>query len=450
MTLNGPSPAAFAERRAAVRKALEGAVLFLPEAPEAVYANDVHYSYRPDTNVRYLSGFEEPCALILTGHGKEEDGFTLCVRPRDEKSETWTGKRAGIEGAKERYGADHAYTIDDTWKVLLQHLRRADRLFYAHSRDPQINQKILELVHEANQERPRRGGDPLVVSEAGPLLSEFRLRKRPEEIDKLRDAARVSAAAHTRLMERIRPGDTEYQAQALLEFEFRHGGCMGPAYGSICAGGAGATVLHYTSNDRELHDGELLLVDAAGEYGGYCADITRTFPVGAKFSDAQARVYDIVLASQKKAIEAVRPGATLDEVHRTALTVLVEGLIDLGLLTGTVDECLQTNAYALYYMHNTSHWLGMDVHDAGSYRTNGAPRPLEPGMVLTVEPGLYIRADAPVDEALRGIGIRIEDDVVVTGGGHEVLTHAVAKERVEIEALREKALRGLTPFSSPS
>jgi Xaa-Pro aminopeptidase len=440
VTLHGPSRQAFAERRASVRAALEGAVLFLPETAEAVYANDVHYSYRPDTNVRYLSGFEEPCALLLSNHGKEEDGFTLCVRPRDERSETWTGRRAGLEGAKETYGADHAFPIEDTYAVLLKALRRADRLYYAHSRDPVVNQKILDAVHEANAERPRRGGDPLVVSEAGPLLAEFRLRKRPEEIERMREAGRVSAAAHMRLMETLKPGFTEYQAQALLEYEFRFGGCTGPAYGSICAGGAGATVLHYTNNDRSLSDGELLLVDAAGEYGGYCADITRTFPVGAKYTKGQAALYDIVLAAQKASIDAVRPGVAIEAVHRTSLEVLVDGLIDLGLLTGSRDECIEKSAYTPYYMHNTSHWLGMDVHDAGSYRTNGASRALEPGMVLTVEPGLYVRSDADVDEGLRGIGIRIEDDVLVTADGHEVLTSDVVKDRADIEKLRARAL----------
>ncbi len=441
MTLHGPSRHDYAERRAAVREALKGAVLFLPEAPEAVYANDVHYAYRPDTNTRYLSGFEEPCALILTNHGKEEDGFTLCVRPRDDRSETWTGRRAGIEGARDDYGADHAFAIEETSAVLLRHLRRADRLYYAHSRDPLVNQRILDLVHEANSERPRRGGDPLVVSDATALLAEFRLRKRPEEIERMREAGRISAHAHTRLMETLRPGFTEYQAQAILEYEFRFGGCAGPAYGSICAGGAGATVLHYTSNDRTLADGELLLVDAAGEYGGYCADITRTFPVGATFSKAQAALYDVVLEAQKRSVEAVRPGARIEDVHKTTLGVLVEGLLELGLLAGSADEILEKNAYTPFYMHNTSHWLGMDVHDAGSYRLDGTSRTLEPGMVLTVEPGLYLRADAPVDERFRGIGIRIEDDVLVTPDGHENLTAGVAKERGEIERLRKRALK---------
>ena len=442
MTLHGPPLSAFAERRAAVRAALEGAVLFLPEAPEAIYANDVHYPYRPDTDVRYLSGFEEPCALLLTGHGKEEDGFTLCVRPRDDMSETWTGRRAGLEGARHTYGADHSYVLGEAFDVLLRHLRHASKLYYAHSRDPRVNQRVLEVVHQANAERPRRGGDPLLVVEAAGFLADFRLRKRPEEIDLMREAGRVSAASHMRLFETMKPGWTEYQAQALLEYEFRFRGCTGPAYGSICAGGDGATVLHYTRNDRVLADGELLLIDAAGEYGGYCADITRTIPVGAKFTEGQAALYDIVLAAQKRSIEAVKPGVAVEEIHKLSVRVLVEGLVELGVLSGTVDECIAKNAYTPYYMHNTSHWLGMDVHDAGSYRVGGASRPLEAGMVLTVEPGLYLRTDAVVDETLRGIGIRIEDDVLVTETGCEVLTADVVKERADIEKLRARALAG--------
>jgi Xaa-Pro aminopeptidase len=248
------------------------------------------------------------------------------------------------------------------------------------------------------------------------------------------------AAGHLRLMEELRPGHTEYQAQAVLEYEFRFGGCSGPAYGSICAGGANATVLHYTNNDRALTAGELLLVDAAGEYGGYCADITRTFPVGASFDEGQAALYDVTLAAQKAAIDVVRPGVAIEEVHRTALRVLVDGLLSLGLLSGTADECLEKNAYAPFYMHNTSHWLGMDVHDAGSYRKNGASRALEEGMVLTVEPGLYVRGDQPVDERYRGVGIRIEDDVLVTASGCDVLTRDAIKERAEIETIRRRAL----------
>jgi len=463
MTLNGPDSAAYVARRRAVRAELAsgcgcganradappasgaaatgctGAVLFLPESPETVFSNDVHFAYRPETNLRYLSGFEEPAALLLTAHGGEEDGFTLCVKPRDQQSETWTGRRAGVDAAKELYGADHAYPIEKTWEVLLGHLRRAAKLYYGYSRDPQVNLKILELVHQANAERPRKGGDPLVVAEAAALLAEHRVRKRPEEIELMRRAGRVSAGAHRRLVETLRPGDREYQAQALLDYEFRFHGCAGPAYGSICAGGANATVLHYTRNEDVLRDGDLLLVDAGGEYGGYCADITRSFPVGSAFSKPQAALYDCVLAAQLAAIDLVRPGVTIQEVHEASVRVLTQGLLDLGILEGTLEACIEQSKYTPFYMHNTSHWLGMDVHDAGAYRRDGASRTLEAGMVLTVEPGLYVRADAAVTEEFRGIGIRIEDDVLVTESGAEVLSADAPKQRAELESLRRAA-----------
>ncbi|HYB99722.1 MAG TPA: aminopeptidase P N-terminal domain-containing protein [Candidatus Limnocylindrales bacterium] len=440
MTLHGPQPAAFQERRRKVREQLSGAVLFLPETPEALYANDVHYPYRPETNIRYLCGFEEPAALLLTSHGGEEDGFTLCVRPRDEHSEIWTGRRAGVEGARDVYGADHAHTLDKTYEVLLKHLRQASRLYYSYSPDPAVNQKVLAAVHQANLERPRKGGDAIVVAEATPLLAEHRLRKRPEEVELMRTAGRISGEAHARIVETLRPSMTEYQVQAQLEHDFRFGGCTGPAYGSICAGGADATILHYTRNDKALADSELILIDAAGEYGGYCADITRTFPVGASYSKAQAELYDLVLAAQLAAIDAIRPGATIESVHKTAVRVLTQGMLDLGLLQGTLDECIEKNAHQPFYMHNTSHWLGMDVHDAGAYRVGDASRTLEPGMVLTVEPGLYVRANAEVDQRWHGIGIRIEDDVLVTDSGHEILTGSAPKDRADIERVRRRAL----------
>ena len=422
-----------------MRESLAGAVLFIPEAPEALYANDVHYPYRPDTNIRYLCGFEEPAALILSAHGGKEDGFTLCVRPRDEHSETWTGRRAGVEGAREQYGADHAHPLDKTFEVLLEHLRAASKLYFTYSPDPAINQKVLAAVHQANIERPRKGGDPLVVAEAVPLLAEHRLRKRPEEIELMRTAGRISGEAHARIVETLRAGMTEYQVQAQLEHDFRFGGCTGPAYGSICAGGIDATILHYTRNDKTLEDGQLLLIDAAGEYGGYCADITRTIPVGRAYTPAQAELYDLVLAAQLASIDAIRPGLTIETVHKTSVRVLTQGLLDLGLLTGSLDECIEKNAHQAFYMHNTSHWLGMDVHDAGTYRVGDSSRALEPGMVLTVEPGIYVRADAPVDERWRGIGIRIEDDILVTEGGCENLTAAAPKTRADIERKRGQA-----------
>ncbi len=432
----------YRDRRSGLCARLDGkkAVLFIPGAPETIYSNDVHYRYRPASNIRYLCGFDDPAALLLSRCGGDEDGFTLFVQPRDPAAETWTGQRAGIEGASADYGADHAHPLSEVYDALERHLRKADLLYYAYSRDGAANERVSELVHRANLARPRSGGAPIIVTDASVLLDEMRLRKQEAEIRIMRTACRISAAAHRCAFETVRAGMYEYQVEAIIEQSLRHDGCAGPAYGTIVASGANATVLHYTKNDRRLEVGDLLLVDAGGEYGGYCADITRTVPVAAAYTKAQAEIYDVVLAAQRRAIDAVAPGVRHDEIHRTALRVLVEGMVGAGLLAGSVEDCIQNEAYKPFYMHNTSHWLGMDVHDVGSYRDAEAARILEPGMVLTVEPGVYVRADAPVAERYRGIGIRIEDDVLVTQTGSEVLTADLPKERAEIEALRRQAV----------
>jgi Xaa-Pro aminopeptidase len=437
VTRNGPPPDVYARRRRALIERLRGAVLFVPGPSEAIYANDVHYRYRPDTHIRYLTGFEEPAVLLMSGCD-HEPGLTLFVRPRDSAAETWTGKRAGPEGARARYGSDFAYTIDEWPAKLERHLKDAERLYWAQSRDAAVSDKVLEAVRAANATRPRSGRSSLVIEDALSLLGEMRVVKEPEEIEILRSACRVSAQAHRAVMNVVRPDDAEHDVEALVEYLFRSGGCSGPAYGTIAAGGENATILHYTQNDRRLDNGDLLLLDAGGELGGYCGDITRTMPVGASFSPPQAHLYDIVLDAQKAAIATVRPGATLEEIHTKALHVLAAGLLDAGLVTGTVSEILETKSYERFYMHRTSHWLGMDVHDVGRYAVDGKPRPLEPGIVLTVEPGLYVGVDH--DSEYSGIGIRIEDDVLVTASGCEVLTSEAPKERAEIEALRRSAL----------
>jgi Xaa-Pro aminopeptidase len=437
MTPHGPEPAVYEKRRRALLDRLRSAVLFIPGPPEAIYANDVHYRYRPDTNIRYLSGFDEPSHLLLSGC-EHERGLTLFVRPRDPAAETWTGKRAGVDGARAEYGADFAYTIDEWAGVLERHLKDAERLYWMQSRDNGVNERVLSAIRAANALRPRSGRESLVIEDATPLLGEMRVIKQPDELSTLRTACRVSAEAHRAIMEAIHPGDVEYQVEALIEYLFRNGGCSGPAYGSIAAAGANATVLHYTQNDRTLADGDLLLLDAGGEYGGYCGDITRTFPISARYTDAQARLYDIVLAAQGAAIAAVKPGETVESVHNAALEVLVAGLIDVDLVQGDVGDLIARRSYERFYMHRTSHWLGMDVHDAGRYAIDGKSRELAEGMVLTVEPGLYV----PTDDAseFRGIGIRIEDDVLVTAHGAEVLTAAAPKDRGEIEKLRGRAI----------
>jgi len=439
MTPNGPEPAVYEQRRRTLLARLQGAVLFIPGPAEAIYANDVHYRYRPDTNIRYLTGFDEPAHLLLSGC-EQERGLTLFVRPRDPAAETWTGQRAGVDGARSRYGADFAYTIDEWAGVLEKHLKEAERFYWMQSRDNAVNERVLAAIRAANALRPRSGRDSLVIEDATLLLGEMRVIKDADELVTLRSACRLSAEAHRAVIQAVRPGDAEFQVEALVEYFFRNAGCSSPAYGSIAAGGANATVLHYTANDRTLADGDLLLLDAGGEYGGYCGDITRTFPVGASYSQPQARLYDIVLAAQAAAIAAVRPGATVEAVHNAALEVLVAGLIDVGLLHGDVGEAIAKRSYERYYMHRTSHWLGMDVHDAGRYAIDGKSRALVEGMVLTVEPGLYVPLDDP--SGFRGIGIRIEDDVLVTATGADVLTAAAPKDRSEIEKIRGAAVAG--------
>jgi Xaa-Pro aminopeptidase len=432
MTLNGPAPAVHARRRKRLLEKISGGVLFIAGPPEVIYANDVHSRYRPDTNIRFLTGFEEPSALILSSVGAER-GLTLCVRERDAAAETWNGKRAGLDGARAKYGAEFSHPLSDWPAVLERHLREADRFYWTQSHDPSVNERVLVAIRAANAQRPRSGRDSLVVEDATLLLGEARVVKEAEEIEIQRRACRVTADAHRSIVRALRPGDTEYQVEALVEYLFRNGGCSGPAYGTIAAGGANATIHHSTQNDRTLNDGDLLLLDAGGELGGYCGDVTRTFPVGAAYTRAQAALYDIVLASQLAAIDAVQPGASFDSPHQAALKILVQGLIDVGLVEGQVDEAIEKRAFERFYMHRTSHWLGMDVHDAGRYVIDGASRALEPGMVLTVEPGLYIPEDHASE--YRGIGIRIEDDVLVTVSGHEVMTAGAPKDRSEVEKL---------------
>lgn len=439
MTPHGPAPEDYARRRRELLATLDGAVLCIPPVPESIYSNDVGYRYRPDSNTRYLSGFEDPAALVLAGHAGDERGFTLCVEERDERSETWTGRREGLEGARDRYGADHAHPLDRWVDVLTGHLREADRFYYAPGRDDEANRRVFDAVAAVNRERPRSGRPSLAIDDAAALVAERRWRKDDVELQLMRRAATITADAHCRLMETLRPGQFEYQAEALLEHGFRHGGCAGPAYGSIVAAGANATVLHYTRNDCPVESGQVLLVDAGGEFGGYCADLTRTIPADATFESGAAAVYDVVLDAQAAALAKVAPGGTLDAVHDAAVDVLCDGLVRLGIAGGSAAECKESGAYRTFYMHNTSHWLGMDVHDVGDYRRDGVARPLEPGAVLTVEPGLYIRTDAEVPERYRGVGVRIEDDVVVTADAGEVLTDAAPKTRPDIEKLRAAA-----------
>jgi Xaa-Pro aminopeptidase len=431
--------ALFAARRARIAERMDGGVMLLAAAPERPRTADILYPYRQDSDFAYVTGFLEPDAVCVLAPEAAEK-FVLFVRPRDPEREIWIGSRAGVEGAVEEYGADAAFPIDELEKTLPRFLEKAPHAYHTVLREDPLAGRLLALIRRAQEARPRTGTGPTAIREPGDILHEMRLRKEPVELDAMRDAIAIACEAHREAMRSARPGMYEYEIEALVDFTFRRRGASGPAYPSIVATGRNATVLHYTDNDRRLGPNELLLIDAGAERAGYCADVTRTFPTGARYAPAQRDLYEAVLAAQLAAIAAVRPGTTLEAVHTVALRVLVEALIAHGILAGPVDEAIEKGTYRRFYMHRTSHWLGRDVHDVGRYAEGGAPRPLEPGMVLTVEPGLYIPADVEdVPAPFRGIGIRIEDDVLVTADGREVLSAAAPKQVDEVEALRAEA-----------
>ncbi|HEX7242666.1 MAG TPA: aminopeptidase P N-terminal domain-containing protein [Longimicrobiaceae bacterium] len=429
-------PETFRARRERFLARTGGAVAVLPAAPELFRSRDTEVRYRQDSDFFYLTGFPEPGAVaVLTPHDPERR-FTLFVRPRDPEREAWAGPRAGVEGARERFGADAAYPLDELDAHLRALLEPADEVVYALGRDAAMDRRVVELVAGFRRSRPRSGRGPLTVRDPDTVLAGMRLLKDPDELDRIRLACDVSAEAHLAAMAAARPGIGEWELEMVLEGSFRVAGGTGPAYSSIVASGPNATVLHHVSNDRRTRDGDLVLIDAGAEFGMYAGDITRTFPVSGRFTGVQRAVYDVVLEAEEAAIAAARPGATVAEVHEAAVRVLARGMVDLGLLAGDPEELVAADRHRRFYMHQTSHWLGMDVHDVGPYREGGASVRLEPGMVLTIEPGIYVPEGADdVPAALRGIGVRIEDNVAVTAGGNEVLTRGVPVDPDEIEAL---------------
>jgi len=427
----------FKDRRARFMAGIgAGAAAILPSAPVAIRSNDVEFIFRQDSDFHYLTDFAEPESVALFAPGHRDGEFVMFVRPRDRERETWTGRRAGVEGAMLEYGADKAYVIDELDRVLPRYLESVERVYYPLGINERMNARVLELMRGAQAMRPRTGSGPVAMLDPRELIHEARLKKRPEELDAMRRAIAISGEAHREAMRRARDGMMEWEVEALVDYTFRSRGAAGPSYPSIIASGPNAATLHYINNDRQMVGGDLLLIDAGCEVDFYASDVTRTFPVGARFNSAQRALYSVVLAAQLRGIETVKPGARFDDVHEATLRVLVEGMIDLGLVKGPIDDALATAAYRRYYMHRTSHWLGMDVHDVGLYRVGGESRALEPSMVLTVEPGIYIAPDdESAPEEMRGVGIRIEDDVLVTADGHEVLTAAIPKTIDEVEAL---------------
>ncbi|BAZ00686.1 metallopeptidase [Tolypothrix tenuis PCC 7101] len=432
--------AEYQKRRQQLMSKLGNGTAIFRSAPMAVMHNDVEYTYRQDSDFFYLTGFNEPQAVAVLAPNHPEHKFVLFVQPKDREKEVWTGYLCGIDAAKELYGADEAYPIHELDEKLPQYLEKADRIYYHLGRDRTFNDTVLKHYQSLLRTYPKRGTGPIAIEDTGAILSAMRLHKSAAELDLMRQAAAIATEAHTHALKVTTPGRYEYEIQAEIEHIFRLRGAMGPAYPSIVASGVNACVLHYIENDRQMQDGELLLIDAGCAYGYYNSDITRTFPVGGKFTPEQKILYEIVLEAQKKAIAQVQPGNPFNLVHDTAVRVLTEGLVEVGILKGEVDKLIEEEKYKPYYMHRTSHWLGLDVHDVGVYQHGENPQILQPGQVLTVEPGLYIVPDTklaedqpPTDPRWVGIGIRIEDDVLVTSTGHEVLTAGVPKEVDEVE-----------------
>lgn len=475
--------APFIERRQRFAEIVGDALAVVPGGTEVGRNGDVDYEFRQNSDFYFLTGFDEPDAVAVFNPAHPKEPYVLFVRPRDRDLEIWTGHRAGVEGAVARYGADAAYPIDQLDAKLRGWAIERPTLYYRLGQAA-FDGRILRLVSELRAARARGYPTPVRLEDPGPIIHEMRLRRSATELVLQRRACEISREAHAEAMRYARPGLYEYQVQAVLEFIFRSHGSPRNAYPSIVASGPNACILHYRDNNRQLQDGELLLIDAGCEYGYHSADITRTFPVNGRFTAPQRTIYELVLRAQLAAIAAVRPGQRYEAIHEAARRVLTEGLVELGVLPCPVADSLAMHHYREFFMHGTGHWLGMDVHDVGDYRVSGQSRVLEPGMVLTVEPGLYFdparesvtyylreyseeemwdrryrlgAAEAkrleeeekarartvthPVPAKFRGIGIRIEDDVLVTAGGSEVLTAGTPKTVDEVQRVTAEASR---------
>ena len=397
-------------------------------------SNDSDYPFRQSSDLHYLTGFDHPSAVALfrTDGGPS---FTLFVQPRDKSAETWNGYRPGVDGAKDDYGADAAFAIDALLEEIPKQIEQVDRVFHTLGQSPDLDRTLIEALDGLRQ-RSKLGFEPASeILDPRDIIHEMRLIKEPGELEIMRRAAEISCTAHQAAARLCSAGHYEYELEAALAHEFRRLGGAGPAYTSIVGGGKNATILHYVTNDQKLAGGDLCLIDAGVEFHGYASDVTRTYPVGGHFQGPGRAVYEVVLAAQETGLAACRPGTTLPEIHIATTRALIEGMVSLGLLSGTVDDLFKSETYREYFMHGTSHWLGLDVHDVGSYTTKGKARVLEPGMVFTMEPGIYVAPDdEKAPEHLRGIGVRIEDDVVITKDAIENLNHAIPKKPDEVEA----------------
>jgi Xaa-Pro aminopeptidase len=472
-------PNRYAEARSRLAKVVgSDGIAVVGAGGEVIRNHDVMHPFRPDTAFWYLTGFGEPDAVAVITPDHDDGDYTLFVRPKDPSQEVWTGIRAGTEGAHRDYGADAAYELDSLDDVLERLMVGREVLWYTLG-DDRLDERMVRIIKNARVLRERMGGTvPSAIRDVSAPLGEMMLFKTEAEAESLRRACQLSAVGHREAIRFARPGMYEYQIQAALEYHWRLGGSRHNGYPSIVASGANACILHYDRNDDRVGDDELVLIDAAAEVDGYSSDITRTFPASGRFTGPQRAIYEVVLSAEKRGVELAVPGSTLRKIHDESTRILVEGMIDLGLLPGEVDDALSMHHYTQFFMHGTGHWLGLDVHDRGAYRVDGAPRPLEPGMAFTVEPGIYVAPDKgeielalleydldrwnerrirlgkkaaaaeeaqekenaekithQVPEEFLGIGVRIEDDVLITPAGHENLTDSVPLEIDELEAL---------------
>ena len=418
-----------------MRRMQRNSVAIIPAAREATRSNDTNYRFRQDSDFFYLTGFEEPEAIAVVKPGDAHE-YVLFVRPRDPEREIWDGRRAGVEGAKSEFGAQEAFPVADFDAKLAEILNDAETLYYRLGVHRELDDKIIREISRMRSMNRKPIHPPTTIVDPATIIHELRVIKSPDELELMQKAADIAAEAHVEAMKAARPGMREYELEALIEQVFRRHGAAGPAYTSIVGAGPNATVLHYINNDGELRDGELLLVDAGAEYKGYASDITRTFPINGRYSAAQREIYELVLKAQMACVEMVRPGVTHDQLKQHSIEVLTEGMVELGLLQGEPEQLIKDKSYEKFYMHGLGHMLGIDVHDVGAYYFGKESRALEPGVVMTVEPGLYIAPDtAGVPEKYLGIGVRIEDDVLCTDRAPRVLTTKVPKQVEEIEAL---------------
>jgi Xaa-Pro aminopeptidase len=424
---------AFSERRRRLLDQIDGALLLF-SMPVALRNGDVEHEYRQDSDLYYLTGFAEPESALLLTTRHEQHRAVLFVRPRDPEREAWDGERAGVDGAVARFGVDAAFPIGELDEKLPKYLSGVTRLYHRLGRDRRSDDRVLDAVAKARGRGRTEHAWPTEIVDPAVVLHGMRAIKSDAEVATMRRAAEITRDAHVAAMRLAGPGRFEHELEAALREVFRRSGAERTAYEPIVGSGPNATVLHYRSNNRRIEDGELVLIDAGCEVDYYACDVTRTFPASGAFSPPQRRIYEVVLDAQRAAIEVAKPGATLEEAHDAAVRIVAAGLVELGLLEGPPEKAVEERTYRRYFMHRTSHWLGMDVHDVGAYFVGGKPRPLEAGLVLTVEPGIYIRkGDATVPAEYRGIGVRIEDDVLVTEGGYRVLTDDIPKSIDDVE-----------------